>query len=110
MKCSSIRALPKEILDELHQRLLDDDFSYYADHVGWLKEAGFTISKSTLHRYVQEHQTSIMSAQAGESTLLAVEVRLRCLEVAAKLPEPESAQKLLKQADELLRWIYRGPY
>lgn len=105
-KRMSVTTLPKEVLDELRQRLMRSNFGSYEDHAAWLKSKGFPISKSAIHRYAMEYATSVMSEQEVGATLSPVEVRLRCLEVAATFNQTASPGELIKHADDLLKWVY----
>jgi hypothetical protein len=43
--------LPAEVRAELDARLIEGGFRDYAGLAGWLAEAGYSVSKSALHRY-----------------------------------------------------------
>ena len=47
---SAVGQLPEEIRDEINRRLVENSFSGYAQLAGWLRELGYQISKSALHR------------------------------------------------------------
>lgn len=51
MQRSSVDMLPEEVRKELEQRLLRGNFTDYAGLAQWLKEQGFEISKSSVHRF-----------------------------------------------------------
>lgn len=53
--------LPKNIFDELNERLFKRNMSY-ADTALWLAEHGYKVSKSSLNRYYKVKQ----NAAAGE--------------------------------------------
>lgn len=61
---SAVGQLPEEIRDELNRRLVANDFSGYADLAGWLREAGFQISKSALHRHGSALEAEFDAAMA----------------------------------------------
>lgn len=54
MKTSNILNLPTEIINELHQRLRKSGYSGFVELEKWLKDLGFNISKSGIHRYAQK--------------------------------------------------------
>ena len=105
-KRMSVITLPKEVLDDLRQRLIQSGFSSYEAHSAWVTSKGFPISKSAIHRYATEYATSVMSAQDGDTSLSPFEARLRCLEVASTLNQSSSSAELIKHADDLLKWVY----
>ena len=102
----SVKSLPLEILNELRQRLLSTGFGQYEEHADWLQSKGFQISKSSIHRYATAHASAIMAMQQAGDSPSPIEVRLRCLEVASSLA-PGIASDLMREAGELLKWIYR---
>lgn len=105
-KRMSVTALPKEVLDELRLRLVQSNFSNYEAHSEWLASSGFSISKSAIHRYATEYDTSVIAAQDADKGVSLFEARLRCLEVAATLKQSSSPAELTKHADDLLKWLY----
>ena len=48
---SKVELLPDEVRANLEQRLIAGSFSGYEELAAWLREQGFDISKSSLHRY-----------------------------------------------------------
>ena len=102
----SINSLPDEVQNELRRRLHSTGFGKYDAHAEWLRSKGFPISRSAIHRYASTHATTIMSQQQTGETLTLIEARLRCLEVASSLA-PGSVSDLMRDADELLKWVYR---
>ena len=102
----AVTSLPKDVLQELRQRLAESNFSMYEAHAEWLTSQGYPISKSSIHRYATEHASSVMSSQSAKEGLSAAEARLCCLEVAATLEPAASPADLIKRAEELLKWVY----
>ncbi|PHV02826.1 phage protein Gp27 family protein [Iodobacter sp. BJB302] len=98
--------LPLPILEQLHNRLIGTQFGQYEDHVTWLSEQGFDVSKSALHRYAVTYEAKIRCNQESDDEPSAIEARLRCLEVASKLGSSDSSKALIKNAEELLKWLY----
>jgi SH3-like domain-containing protein len=107
VKRMSVATLPKEVLDELHQRLWQSRFGDFAGHAAWLESKGFSISRSAVHRYATGNMTRIKTEHDSDVGISLTEVRLRCLEVAATLNQVANLADLTKRADELLRWVYR---
>lgn len=53
---SKITLLPDNIRDDLERKLLSGGFADYAALEAWLREQGFEISRSAIHRFGQEFQ------------------------------------------------------
>ena len=66
---SAVSMLPPEILAELNKRLCENQFSDYVKLSEWLKEQGFQISKSSVHRHGREFQKQL--EQIKKTTLQA---------------------------------------
>lgn len=49
----AVLKLPKEIREELKQRLIDTEHSEFYAHSAWLAEKGYKIGKSAIHRFSQ---------------------------------------------------------
>lgn len=88
--------LPPEIFVQLRRRLIDSQFSHYIEHAEWLSEMGFPSSKSAIHRYGETLE---------EETKKEVDLRIRCLEVAAKVSVSDDP---IAKAEELLIWVKYG--
>lgn len=100
----SVSKLPESILQDLRHRIAHADFSNYESHAVWLKELGYTISKSSIHRYAMEQEASIKGDALVSDT--SVETRLRCLEIASRLAGEHTSESLIQTANELLKWAY----
>ncbi len=108
----TLSKLPQKVRDQLHERLVQNNFSRYQETAEWLTGLGHPIGRSALYSYVWRHRADILvSAREQESpptpeVSARVQVRLRCLEVAAKVagPKPTPAA-LTRQASELLAWV-----
>ena len=95
--------LPPAIKRQLYERLIASNFGNYVAHSEWLGAQGHSVSKSAIHRHVQENEAEIRGAVAtGEMT--RSELRMRCLEVAASLGG-EDADDLVRCAESLLAWV-----
>ena len=63
---SKVEDLPVDVRDELDQRLFKGNFSGYLHLERWLREHGYEIGKSSLHRYGSRLEESM--AQLRRST------------------------------------------
>jgi len=72
---SAVAQLPDEVREELERRLLRSSFSGYEDLASWLQEAGFEISKSSVHRYGQqfEQRMAALKVATDQAKTLAAE-------------------------------------
>ncbi len=61
---SAVGQLPEEIRDEINRRLVENSFSGYAQLAGWLRELGYQISKSALHRHGSQLEADFDEAMA----------------------------------------------
>lgn len=100
MRRSNIeRLLPLSIRTELIERLKESGFSGYDAHSEWLKSAGHNFSKSAVHRFGQKIEAGMIPPER----LTSIQLRLRCLELAAQENPP--ASDLKQRAEELLKWL-----
>ena len=105
-RATTINSLPDDVRAELWRRLQTMGFGNYEAHAAWLKANGFVTSKSAIHRYASTHAVTILANQQGLDVPLMIDARLRCLEVARSL-EPSSAADLMRDAEALLKWVYK---
>lgn len=108
---SKVSQLPKDVLQELHLRVIGSGFAGYEDHAAWLKEQGHDISHAAVWRYFREvqeesrkmltalsvasitaHLHAALAREAGETYSLATE---HMLQVA----EYEGVRKALAQGE-----------
>lgn len=61
---SSVSMLPEEVRDELNRRLVESNFSGYEGLARWLREQGFEISKSAIHRHGSALEADFEEAMA----------------------------------------------
>ena len=66
---SAVSLLPNDVKEELNRRLIAGGFSGYQELTDWLDEQGFSISRSSLHRYGQKfedqlHELKLATEQA----------------------------------------------
>lgn len=48
---AAVEKLPKSVRHELNKRLIASAFSEFGSHTAWLKDQGYSISRSAVHRY-----------------------------------------------------------
>ncbi len=72
-RASSITDLPKDVRDELKERLFESGFTHYDEHAAWLSEIGHAVSRSAVHRFGQSLEGS-----------RAMNIKLRCLNIASR--------------------------
>jgi Protein of unknown function (DUF3486) len=63
MRRLKVLLLPKEVRAELDRRLVDGAFSHYRELAEWLKQQGFAISPSSLHRYGSNFEARLAAVQ-----------------------------------------------
>lgn len=100
---SLISYLPETIREALRERIVSAGHSRFEEHEQWLKEQGFEISKSAIHRYSRTMRTDEHGDSGGVGNDTAL--RMRCLEVAVHRP-PEV--DLIGEATPLLFWVKTG--
>lgn len=61
---SAVGQLPEEIRDELNRRLVESGFSGYSDLAAWLRDQGYQVSKSAVHRHGSELERQFDEAMA----------------------------------------------
>ena len=72
MKTSAINALPEDVKQELNNKLILSHFSGYEDLASWLFSKGFSISKSSVHRYGKKFKESLEKLQLATEQARAV--------------------------------------
>lgn len=74
-KSTIVTGVPKELLDELHARLVDSNFSNYEEHTQWLNDQlneqniRLKISKSALHRHGQGFEEDFAAYEADRKRI-----------------------------------------
>lgn len=65
--------LPQEVREELNEKLVSSGFQGYEALAGWLRERGFNVSKSSVHRYGQDLEEEFEEAMGDvkKTTALA---------------------------------------
>ncbi|KWC40819.1 hypothetical protein WL51_06940 [Burkholderia ubonensis] len=103
----TVTQLPRPILTTLHDELVRRDFAEYHEIAALLAKAGHPVSKSALHRYVAQYEAEIRADVARRRRGAdAIAVRLRCLEIAARMP---SADDVIATAERFLGWVSGAP-
>lgn len=104
---SKLYALPEAVRAELHKRYLEHSHLTINDHLRWIVEQGYAVSRSSLQRYLAGHREEMVAMEVDrEATRQRNETtRLRCLELAAQSYEGNDLDELLGKADSVLSWI-----
>ena len=69
---SAIDRLPPDIKKLLDDRLFDNGFNGYVDLETWLREQGYEISKSSIHRYGQKIERKLAAVQASTQAAMMI--------------------------------------
>jgi hypothetical protein len=69
---SSISRLPKEIREAFEKKLIGGGFCDYDGLAAWLKEQGFEISRSAVHRYGQEFESKLSAIKLATEQARAI--------------------------------------
>lgn len=104
---SKLYALPEAVRAELQKRYLEHQHLTVNDHLHWIVEQGYVVSRSSLHRYLVTHKEAMLAAKLEHDALVKSEeaTRLRCLELAAQSYRGHDQTELLGLAEGLLEWI-----
>lgn len=71
-KRSAVKGLPPEVKDWLDRALIKSNFSDYKALEEMLREKGFSISKSSIHRYGREFETKLAAIKVATEQARAV--------------------------------------
>lgn len=99
-----ISKLPADILNQLHAKLVDSDFSGYAEHASWLASLGYNASSSAIHRYANDFRYLILRETDPVFYDTQVFQRVAAMQVAANLATDES--ELMALVDRVLSWMH----
>ena len=108
MTRSKLNKLPKTTLNQLHQRLVEQDHLTVNDHLIWIQEQGHSVSRSALHRYLVTYRKAMLENASERSAAIQSEEALRrqCLDIAARTYKGEDKAALLGLAQDLVDWIH----
>jgi hypothetical protein len=97
--------LPSDVLEQLDKRLVESNFSNYHGIAEWLRSLGFSVGKSSVHRYGVALLERLREEKAVGSP--QVELRLRCLQIYASGcgPDGKTPQELIDGARLLTQWV-----
>lgn len=95
-KRSKVDALPSTVLDDLNGKLIERGFSGYEELATWLKDLGYDISKSALHRHGSALEAEFEEAMADAR-------RTRALARAAREAGDEDDGALLESASGIMQ-------
>lgn len=93
---SKIKDLPSTVVDDLNARLIERGFSGYDELAGWLRDLGYNISKSAVHRHGSALEQEFEEAMADAR-------RTRALAKAARQDGDENDNSLLAAATEVMQ-------
>ena len=93
---SKIGQLPDEILEALNAELIKRGFNGYEDLSDWLKERGYNISKSAVHRHGSALEAEFEAAMADAR-------RTRALARAARESGEENDDSLMAAASNIMQ-------
>jgi hypothetical protein len=93
---SKIKDLPGEVVDDLNARLIARGFSGYDELAGWLRDLGYDISKSAVHRHGSALEAEFEEAMADAR-------RTRALARAAREEGGEDDNAMLSAATEIMQ-------
>lgn len=111
----SVYGLPKEVKEELDKKLVESHFSQYVELEKWLRQEGYEISKSSIHRYgckfksqleaiqIATEQAKIIASECGDDenamgdalSRLAQQKLFKVLVDLEELPEDIELPKLV---------------
>ncbi|WP_060766325.1 phage protein Gp27 family protein [Pseudomonas fluorescens] len=104
---SKLYTLPESVRVDLHRRYLEQQHLTINDHLRWVVEQGYAVSRSSLQRYLAANKEEMVAAKVDqEMTKQCKEAtRLRCLELAAQYYRGNDQAELLSLAERFLGWI-----
>lgn len=108
MTRSKLNKLPKTTLNQLHQRLVEQDHLTVNDHLIWIQEQGHSVSRSALHRYLMAYRKTMLENAFERGAAIQSEEALRrqCLDIASRTYKGEDKAALLGLAQDLVDWIH----
>lgn len=103
---SKVELLPEAIRIELEQRLERQGFSGYQQLADWLKEQGYEISKSSVHRFGQKFEDKVQllrlaTRQAQEMKQVFADDEAAVSEASLQLNQSLLFQLQLEKGEEL---------
>lgn len=96
--------LPKDVKEELINRIVGSGFGDYIPISDWLKSLGYDVGKSAIHRFGQKLKFKAKDA-IPESDYPMIDFRLRCIEAA--VPDAKEG-KVLDIAQSYFDWIIQN--
>jgi len=97
---SFVHLLPKEVRDELVNRLTSNGFGQYEALSEWLKSLGHDIGKTAIHRFGSQLKSDIEN-KIPESSYPMIDFRLRCIEAAVN----SGASDVFEVAQSYFDWV-----
>lgn len=105
-RATTVSTLPLEVREELNNQLVKANFSNYDFIVAWLEDKGFTIARSSLHRYATKHRDEILGLHAG-SRYEHASLKLQALRIALEREPNLELSKQQKSAELILEWALK---
>nr|WP_313409341.1 hypothetical protein [Pseudomonas sp.] len=104
---SALASVPKDVLEELGRRYVEQPALTIDQHNAWLAEKGFIINRSSLHRYLQANHSPAQEEPVAFQPVAsdAKSIRLGCLMVAATYALPGDKTDLIKTAENFVGWV-----
>lgn len=104
---TAMASVPKDVLEELGRRYVEQPALTIDQHNNWLAEKGYTINRSSLHRYLQAKHSPVQAEPTAVSPVAsdAKSIRLGCLMVAATYALPGDKVDLIRTAENFVGWV-----
>lgn len=101
-----IDRLPTDVRKEFNELVVSKSYKDCGFLTSWLKEKGYTTSKSAVHRYVSENRGKLVIAESTDSIILA-DVKLRALELSKSITPNADLDSIKESATDILEWIFK---
>ncbi|EKC6284937.1 phage protein Gp27 family protein [Proteus mirabilis] len=106
----TVNQLPDHIKQELNKKLTENSFSGYVQLAEWLNAMGYAVSKSSVHRYAERRQLSLIAdSDAPGTTAGILDIKIRCLDIAARCLKNDGkvpVNDVTNYAESLMSWLY----
>ncbi|NMY40911.1 hypothetical protein HBN76_06320 [Pseudomonas sp. WS 5013] len=100
-------SVPKDVLEGLGQRYIEQPALTIDQHNEWLAEKGYIINRSSLHRYLRAKHSPVQAEPEAVPPVAsdAKSIRLGCLMVAATYALPGDKVDLIRTAENFVGWV-----
>lgn len=99
---SAVERLPLEIRSQFIEHVGRNPGWTLDAHVEWFAERGYTMARSSIHRYISG---AIERPSADQSDTSIPDLRMRALEVASSIYKGSDPQELIAVTEQLLSWV-----